>query len=621
MNKLIKIFSFILIISIVSLPAIPEEGNKRPLTHDDYDSWKSINDSKIAVDGKWICYLETPQDGDAFFVVKNVEKGTEFRHPIGYSGEGTDSEKEAKPQFTYNTSHVVFLISPEKAEVDSLKKKKKKKKDNKPKKKLGILNLTDGNVTVIDSVKSFAMPEEAGGLLAYLKEAPPDTNKKKEEGESEKGKEKSEKEIEKGENEEKDKEKKDGTRLVLRKLGDNTETVFELVTEYRFTKNGLYLLYIVSNKDTSETDGVYSYLIESGQNISLLTGKGNYKKWALNKKENYLGFLTDRDDYETDEPTFNLYGWKVGDKKASLWISHSSTKGFPDGMAVSDKSGISFSEDGNVVMFGIKEIPEPKKDNEDSLEVEEAKFDLWHWNDPYPQPQQKKMAKKVRDNTWESVYFIKSKKFVKLADEDLPDVQLSRNGKLVYANNNWPYTKRVAYDGTYVDVYVINPKTGERTLVKKELYGRASISPNAKYLYWFENEDWFIYNIKTKSTKNVTGSLDVHFEREDWDTPNPPRSYGIAGWTDNDKSIIIYDRYDIWEILPDGSKARRITEGFGRKNDLSFRYLKLDADKYSINPNKPMMLRTKNEESIASGFYRDQVNGDGLPEKLVMANK
>jgi dienelactone hydrolase len=620
-RKINVIKSLMLISLIFILTASSLAGDKRPLTHDDYDSWKSINGSKISTNGKWICYLETPQDGDAFLVVKNVEKGTEYRFQIGYSGEGTDSEKEAKPQFTFNTSHVVFMISPDKTTVDSLKKKKKKKKEDKPKKNLAILNLADGKITKIDSVKSFRIPEEAGGFLAYLKEAPPDSNKKKKDDKEESEKKKEEKSEKEDEKKKKDKKKKDGTQLVLLNLVNYTDSVFEFVTEYQFTKNAKYLLYIVSNKKKPETDGIYSFLIESAETYPLLTGKGNYKKWIMNKNENYLGFLTDRDDHEAENPTFNLYGWKVGNKKANLWISHTSTKGIPDGMAVSDKSNLTFSEDGKVVMFGIKEIPEPKKENEDSLVIEEAKFDLWHWDDPYPQPQQKKMAKKVRDNTWESVYFIKSKKFVKLADEDLPDVQLSRNGKLAYANNNWPYTKRVAYDGTYADVFFIIPKTGERTLVKKDLYGRANISPKTKYLYWFENKNWFVYNIETKTTTNVTGSLNIHFERHDWDRPNPPGSYGIAGWTNNDKSFLINDRYDIWEIAPDGSKARRITEGFGRENNLSFRYVKLDPDEYSIDPDKPMLLRTINEETMASGFYRDRVNGDDLPEKLKMANK
>ena len=628
------LFLFLFLALGTSLLAQHTSGStKRPLTHADYDSWKSINNPQISVDGKWILYLETPQKGDADLVVLNPDKNIEYRHRVGYTGTGTTAHRSAKPQFTYDASHVIFMISASKAEVDSAKKEKKNKKNKKKSnekqagKKMGIMSLADGSVTVVDSVKSFKLPEESGGWLAYLKVAPKKKEKKKEDSEkeevkAEKGKVKGEKEKGKEEDEQEKKEKKKkkyGSPLVLQSLTDTTQTIFDSVMNYCFTKDGKYLLYIVSSKEKPDADGVYSVVLGEDSSIPLLTGKGNYKSWQFDKEETRLAFLTDRDDYDSKKPTFNLYGWKVGDSEARLWVSHTVTKGIPEGMAVSDKSNISFSKDGKVVMFGIKEIPDTTEDKED--DEEKAKFDLWHWNDPYPQPQQKKMAKRVRDNIWESVYFIDNKKFVKLADETIPDVRLSRTGRIAYASNPWQYTKRVSYFGVFNDIYLIDPKTGERTLVKKELYGSASLSPGGKYMYWFENNDWFIYNVKKKSTKNVTASLDVRFEREDWDTPNPARPYGIAGWTDGDQSILIYDRYDIWEIKPDGSNAHTITEDFGRNNDLSFRYVRLDPDEITIDPDTPLLLQTTNEQTMASGFYRDKVNGSELPVKLMMADK
>ena len=101
------------------------KANKRPLTHDDYDSWKSIVRASISVDGRCVLYLETPQDGEADLVVKELKTNKVYRHTIGYSGEGTDSEREAKPQFSYDSSHVVFLISPS---IEEIKKAKKEKK-------------------------------------------------------------------------------------------------------------------------------------------------------------------------------------------------------------------------------------------------------------------------------------------------------------------------------------------------------------------------------------------------------------------------------------------------------------------------------------------------------------
>ena len=134
MYKSLRLFSlFLIILALVfAIPATAEQAkkeiNKRPLTHDDYDSWKSIVRQQISVDGKWILYLETPQDGEADIVVKNIKTGKEYRHTIGYSGEGTDSEREANSKFTYDSTHVVFLISPSKQKSKKPKKPRKKRR-------------------------------------------------------------------------------------------------------------------------------------------------------------------------------------------------------------------------------------------------------------------------------------------------------------------------------------------------------------------------------------------------------------------------------------------------------------------------------------------------------------
>ena len=158
---------------------------KRPLTHKDYDSWRLIQTWQVSRDGKFIGYAYTAEDGDGEIVVRNVVTGTEWRAPRGYrppvpppDDPGTNAaEFQAsqarllRPFFTADSRFVVFGTEPTKAELNKAKKDKKKPEEM-PKNGMGIMDLTSGKVVEIERVKNFQVPEDAGGFVAYLMEAP-----------------------------------------------------------------------------------------------------------------------------------------------------------------------------------------------------------------------------------------------------------------------------------------------------------------------------------------------------------------------------------------------------------------------------------------------------------------
>src|ERR1043166_5145492 len=47
---------------------------KRPLTHQDYDSWRSITASPLSRDGTFVAYAYKPQDGGGQLVVRNTAR-------------------------------------------------------------------------------------------------------------------------------------------------------------------------------------------------------------------------------------------------------------------------------------------------------------------------------------------------------------------------------------------------------------------------------------------------------------------------------------------------------------------------------------------------------------------
>lgn len=654
---------------------------KRPLTHQDYDSWRSIQAPQISRDGRFVAYAFNPQDGDGEIVVRNVAAGTDWRAPRGYRppvpppddpsvniGEILAAQSRlVRPLFTADTRFIIFSIEPTKAEITKARKEKKKPEEM-PKNALGIMDLSTGNVTRIDRVKSFQVPEDGSGFIAYLlepKSPAPDEKKaddkgaaqtasspaKPSEGQPAEGQPIPPAEPQasqqpsaspasspstsatqpgapakqaSGQDPEKPaargKKKEYGSDLVLRNTATGTERKFSDVLDYSLSKDARTLVYTVSAKKEEE-NGVYALTTQNeGRPSALLKGKGKYLKLTWDEDQTRLAFISDRDDAEAKQPKFRVYNWDRKDSQASEAVSVSAA-GFRKDFVVSEKANLSFSLDGARLFLGTAPPPEPEKNADEEIPADEKVLvDLWHWKDDYIQPIQKIRAEQERNKSYRAVYHIKEKRFVQLADETMENISPSNDGRYAIGSDNRQYRTMADYSPGLADYYLVNTADGTRKLIGSRQRFSFSLSPNSKYAISFDGKDWHSYSISSGKLINLTQSLGVSFFNEDNDTPSTPGSYGNSGWTKDDATVLLYDRYDIWQVQPDGSGAKNLTDGVGRKEKTVLRYVRLDPKERWIDPAKPMLLEAVNEETREAGFYRDRVNG-GLPELLLKATK
>ncbi|HEU0054101.1 MAG TPA: prolyl oligopeptidase family serine peptidase, partial [Longimicrobium sp.] len=415
------------------------------------------------------------------------------------------------------------------------------------------------------------------------------------------------------------KKKDTGSTLVLRDLNSGDETRIEDVMAYAFDEGGRWLAYTVSGKDGGH-DGAYVRALDGGRTHDLVTGAGNYKQLTLAKDGSQLAFVSDRDEYGRDRARYALYHVSLAGGRPAVhrFVDAASVGG---GRIVADKGRLAFSEDGGALTFGIA-APPLDSIPADSL-ADKAVFDLWNYRDTRLQPQQKVEASEDRDRSIAAVLDVGTGRWTVVGSDTLRDLKYSDDMRVAIAEDPLPYAISAMWGEGGSDVYVIDTRTGARRLVAKQAPFDPQISPDGKYVLWFDRDRaWHAYDVATGRTANLTGAIGVRFDQETWDTPTAPAPWGAAGWTTGDRSVLLYDRYDVWEVDPAGRRpARMVTDSAGRRGTIVFRVVDLDPDADAIDPARPLYLRAMNDDTKASGFYRDRLDADAPPARLVMEER
>ncbi|HEY6357527.1 MAG TPA: prolyl oligopeptidase family serine peptidase, partial [Vicinamibacterales bacterium] len=359
----------------------------------------------------------------------------------------------------------------------------------------------------------------------------------------------------------------------------------------------------------------------------------HYDNLAFDAAGHQLAFLSDAAEYDKKVSPYRLYYWKAGDPAAVELVS-AATKGMPAGMAVSEYGGARFSDDGARLYIGTAPPPPPPADPNAPKAIQ---VDLWNYHDLELQPMQKVRAQQAREQNYRAVVHLLDRRFVQLASPDLPNVNPGNDAIRAIGTSDLPYEQEMSWDTTYDDVALVDERTGTRRKILEHFHGNASLSPGGSYLLYFDEPtgQWITYRIADGTRTVLTNRLPVKFFQENHDTPDLPGAYGVAGWTEADRSVLLYDQFDIWEVHPDGTGARMVTSGEGRKQKLVFRYQPMDGEQAGggrggraggaasapIPATKPLYLSAIDQDTRATGVYRVALAGTAAPEKLMMIDK
>ncbi|MFM8744453.1 MAG: alpha/beta hydrolase family protein [Cytophagales bacterium] len=579
---------------------------KKPLTHSVYDGWKEIPYKALTPDGNVVAITINPQDGDGKVVFCHLKTNAQ------------DSVKRASEiALTFDSKHFIFKIKPQQKLVKDLRRQKKKKEDL-PKDSLGIYSIATRKIEKVAEIKSFKIPEKAGGWMAYQLEVKKEMKLKAED------KSKTESKSEEKKPEQKPKKKKantdeNGYTLVLRSLADGKEKQFGYVKDYAFAKFGQGLLFATTGNDSTLKAGVYWHDLTSGNLTALHQGKSKFKYKGLSISEDgkQAAFLIDTDTTKALVRHFQLLVWKAGEPSARL-IDAENSLALPAHWLVSEHYTPLFSKDGNKLFFGS--YPTPAVADTTLLPEEMAVVEVWGGNDDYIYPQQSKNVDTEKKRSYLALLDLNTRTIKQIGDKQIPTITLGNEGNanILLGESDVKYRKMITWDTqVFSDVYVFDVANNVRKEVSTQLKGNANLSPLANYVYWYSTPDtaWFAYNIKTEKTNQLASGIKVADEEDDH--PDYPAAYGLAGWTKDDQHMLVYDRYDIWLLNPNGSEAPTNLTKVGRKEKIRFRYLRLDNEERFIDPDKEMLLSAFNETTKAAGYYKYNLKTNQLTKLLM----
>jgi dipeptidyl aminopeptidase/acylaminoacyl peptidase len=614
----------------VSTAVSARPQSKPSVPPSDYGQWESLVTFReyggLSPDGKWLVYGINRSNHNNELRVTSIADGTTKIVAFG-----------SQPDFSSDSRWVAYSIGISESQEEKLKK------DKKPiPKKIGLLNLTTGELTTVGGIESFAFSPE-GGWLA-MRRTPP---------------------------EKKDSDRKDsadasdtdespaGATVLLRELSTGRDTSFGNVSEYAWQdlpKSGT-LLAMTINAEDKTGNGVQIFDVHTGSVRVLDTSASVYSGLSWRKKSADLAVLRSKSNDHRDGPTQVALAWtNLGQASESAHrYDPTADAKFPAGQRTVSFHKPEWALEGGVVFLGLAKwediIGEPAKPaapaegakstdasnasdaaakdgeaakNKDKDEDEPPSVAVWNWRDIEVMPKQKLSAKNDRQKNMLAAWHLDRNSLIPLG-KDLDERVTPLKHQFLVVSADWSaYAMDRTIGRPAADISLVDISTGARTKIQDHLNDDYYLeeSPGGRYLLYFHDDQYWTVDTAARAVVNVTKNAPTTFvnRESDWTIRQKP-PFGVAGWTKDDAAVLLYDKFDLWEVAPDGSRAVRLTDGAA--DQVRHRYEKLDPEEEWIDTSKPIYLSLFGIWSKKSGFARLRPDGSGglAEEHLLLLDK
>lgn len=563
----------ILLLGFVGMQQIQAQELKT-LSAADFSTWRTIGQRQMSQDGKYLVFSTTADDADPDVNLIRISDKKQVVYPH------SDSPKLSED------GHL--LLFTKKTEIDSLKqmKRKKVKKDDLPKDSLVIINIRDNKQHSFYNISKSEFSNKWKDLAILQLPVP---NYKKDS-------------LATARDLKRQSEENGQDVLIFHPLSNKTDTL-RYVKKFSASSDVAQVYVWTTGPDSSSAQAIVRYLPGSRLVDTIATGK--WKDVALfpEKDGTSMVALVTSDSVNFKNGPREILFWTAQNK--SLSQPSIPTSIMPAGWQIPSYSRVSFVEGSEDFYLGV--APVQMQQDTNLLEEEIVKVEVWHSEDPYLYTMQESRLEESRRKTYRMRYVAVEDKFIQVEDENMDFSLQGHEGKGDYllVLDRSAYLKQITWEGnSLADLYILELKTGEKSLIKKGISGIPRLSPSANHAVWFDREhaQWMYLDLKTRLLSQVMPDFQYSFADEQNDVPAKAGDYGMGGWIEGETGFYINDRYDVWKVLfSDVKKGRAMTSG--RSTEMVSRIIST-RDESPYTSASQLYLRRFDEKSKKSGYYK-----------------
>jgi dipeptidyl aminopeptidase/acylaminoacyl peptidase len=592
-------------------PRLEAQAAKPPITRADYGRFESFGRGRggpgtLSADGAWLTYgITRINRSDELRLVRLSDNHVDTV-PFGSQGAFSSDSK----WFGYEVGH-------SQAETDRLTAAQQPVHSG-----FALMNLATGTMSAMGSIQSFSFSPDGQyvAMRGYPPTPPAAAGNAGRAGAGGGG-------AGRGGRGGADAADTPGVTVIVRQLATGKETTFGNVSEFSWQDvDQSHLLAMTINAEGHVGNGVQLFDPQTTVLRVLDSAGAVYSTPTWRHHSSDLAVFRAKTDAKRDGPTELVLTWTgLGTTEHAATYDPTADAKFPAGLRTVPYRRLAWSEDGKILFLGLavwNDAPAPARGrgaagrggaSSDGTATpppdEPASVDIWHWQDVFVQPRQKLSAAADERRSYLAALQVDSGALVPLGHSFDEQIDPMRHGHTAVVAEWSKYAMDRTIGRPAADMYLEDELTATRTKLVDNINDRGfSVGPAGKFAVFLRDDAFWAVNLSTRATTNLTKTVPTSFvDKESDETIKQKPAFGLAGWTLDDRGILLYDKLDVWLVPTDGSKATRLTNGAA--DQTRSRLVRLGTDEDGIDLSKPTYVSLFGLLSKKSGYGKLAASG------------